>query len=74
MISYTGAIGATISTPTDLVKIRLQAQVTGSERHSGCIAAFRDIFRSGGIKGLYIGCCTNVLRGMAATGAQVTYL
>ena len=72
---FTGSIGAAIVTPTDLVKTRLQAQVTGSKvRHAGCISAFKDVFNEGGLKALYTGWLPNVLRAMFGTCAQVCML
>ncbi|XP_067937004.1 mitochondrial substrate carrier family protein ucpB-like [Watersipora subatra] len=70
--AISGAIGAAIATPTDLVKVRLQAQVSGTKaRHSGCITAFRDIYATGGLTALYTGCAPNILRAMAATVGQL---
>ncbi|XP_067937068.1 mitochondrial substrate carrier family protein ucpB-like [Watersipora subatra] len=67
-----GGISAAIVTPTDVVKTRLQAQVTGAPlRHSGCLAAFGDIYRSGGLKELYTGCGPNTLRATLGTCAQI---
>ena len=52
-MSHSGAIGSAIANPTDLVKVRLQAQgkINPGEtaRHSGVISAFSDIIKHQGM-------------------------
>ena len=60
------------STPVDLVKVQMQSQVWGPEaRHTGTLAAFRNIYRAGGIRGLYAGVTPNVTRAVFASTSQV---
>eukprot|EP00696_Hemimastix_kukwesjijk_P003687 gnl/Hemi2/14525_TR4924_c0_g1_i1.p1 gnl/Hemi2/14525_TR4924_c0_g1~~gnl/Hemi2/14525_TR4924_c0_g1_i1.p1 ORF type:complete len:307 (-),score=91.08 gnl/Hemi2/14525_TR4924_c0_g1_i1:168-1058(-) len=65
-----GAIGSSIANPTDLVKIRMQADKDGS-RYKGTLDAFVKIFREGGIAGLYKGVAPNASRAAIATAAQL---
>ena len=52
----TGALGVTVAQPTDVVKVRLQAQAKGGEaRYSGSINAYRTIAHKEGIRGLWKG-------------------
>ena len=56
----TGAMAVTFAQPTDVVKVRFQAQVSLPEngpvkRYSGTIEAYKTIAREEGIKGLWKG-------------------
>lgn len=53
----TGAIGALVLAPMDLIKLRLQVQgaIGSSNRFTGPLHAARHIFEQGGIRGLYRG-------------------
>jgi len=70
-----GAIGSTIANPTDLVKIRLQAEGRlepgAVRRHHGVLHAFRDIYRQEGMRGLWTGCGPSIFRAMVLTATQV---
>ncbi|XP_067943891.1 mitochondrial substrate carrier family protein ucpB-like [Watersipora subatra] len=70
-----GAVGSVIANPTDLVKVRLQAQgklEPGTElRHSGVFSAFSDIIKHQGVRGLWTGCGPTVCRAMILTATQI---
>ena len=72
---FAGAIGSSIATPTDLVKVRMQAQGKlrdgETKRYKSTFAAFREIFREGGLKGLYVGVGPTVKRAAILTATQV---
>ena len=56
----TGALAVVCAQPTDVVKVRLQAQVqlngsTGALRYSGALDAYRSIAKFEGIQGLWKG-------------------
>ena len=75
LANLSGAIGSSIATPTDLVKVRMQAQgklKEGEEkRYKNTFKAFREIFREGGIKALYVGVGPTVKRAAILTATQV---
>ena len=61
----TGTIGIIIASPTDVVKIRLQADGRKSvdeRRYSGSIDAYKKIIKTSGFKGLYSGLLPNIYR------------
>nr|XP_002730896.1 PREDICTED: mitochondrial uncoupling protein 2-like isoform X1 [Saccoglossus kowalevskii] len=58
----TGGIAVTIAQPTDVVKVRLQAQTGTEKRYQGAMLAYRKIAREEGIKGLWKGTAPNVTR------------
>lgn len=58
--STTGAMAVAFAQPTDVVKVRFQAQVRlpesgGVKRYNGTLDAYRTIARVEGIKGLWKG-------------------
>ncbi|XP_071960467.1 mitochondrial substrate carrier family protein ucpB-like isoform X2 [Antedon mediterranea] len=67
-----GAIGSSIATPTDLIRVRLQAQGRpGAEtKYSGFISAFTHILKNEGIRGLYRGMSPTVQRAIVVTATQ----
>jgi hypothetical protein len=73
-----GTIGSAIATPTDLVKVRMQAQgkLFDGEipRYRSTFSAFGDIVRSQGLRGLYIGVGPTVKRAAILTATQVRKL
>ncbi|XP_036975683.1 mitochondrial uncoupling protein 2-like isoform X1 [Acanthopagrus latus] len=75
----TGAMAVTFAQPTDVVKVRFQAQVrlpeSGSvKRYSGTMDAYRTIARDEGIKGLWKGCLPNITRNAIVNCSElVTY-
>mmetsp|Transcript_19347 Transcript_19347/g.16563 ORF Transcript_19347/g.16563 Transcript_19347/m.16563 type:complete len:126 (+) Transcript_19347:313-690(+) len=62
----TGAIGITVANPTDVVKIRLQAEGRLPEgvpkKYSGVMDAYSKIFAQEGLGGLWRGWGPNVMR------------
>lgn len=69
-----GATGSVVATPTDLVKIRFQAYnaTTNRNPYAHSLEAFVDIWRTGGIKGLYSGATPTVARAAILTGSQLS--
>ena len=50
-----GAISSSLCNPTDVLKVRLQAQTKGtlSQRQKNMLSMFVDIYKQEGLKGLY---------------------
>ncbi|XP_028320149.1 mitochondrial uncoupling protein 2-like [Gouania willdenowi] len=77
--STTGAMAVAFAQPTDVVKVRFQAQArlpeSGSlKRYSGTIEAYRTITRDEGIRGLWKGCLPNIVRNAIVNCSElVTY-
>ncbi|KAK3102440.1 hypothetical protein FSP39_011400 [Pinctada imbricata] len=73
--AISGTIGSSIATPTDLVKVRMQAQgklVEGQvPRYRSTFAAFSEIFYTEGIRGLYVGIGPTVKRAAVLTATQI---
>ncbi|XP_070684763.1 dicarboxylate carrier UCP2-like [Pempheris klunzingeri] len=75
----TGAMAVALAQPTDVVKVRFQAQVrlpeSGSvKRYSSTIDAYRTIARDEGVKGLWKGCLPNITRNAIVNCSElVTY-
>ncbi|XP_030297947.1 mitochondrial uncoupling protein 2-like isoform X1 [Sparus aurata] len=75
----TGAMAVTFAQPTDVVKVRFQAQSrlpeSGSvKRYSGTMDAYRTIARDEGVKGLWKGCLPNIARNAIVNCSElVTY-
>ncbi|XP_029923314.1 mitochondrial uncoupling protein 2-like [Myripristis murdjan] len=75
----TGAMAVAFAQPTDVVKVRFQAQVRNPEvgsaqRYSSTIDAYRTIARDEGIKGLWKGCLPNITRNSIVNCSElVTY-
>ena len=66
-----GAVGNFISTPTDIIKIRM-VNDHKSERYSGIVDAFYKIYKDeGGIRGLYKGWGPNVTRAAIVSGVEL---
>ncbi|XP_077978623.1 mitochondrial substrate carrier family protein ucpB-like [Glandiceps talaboti] len=70
-----GAIGSSIATPTDLIKVRMQAEgrlATGQQkRYRSTFHAFSDIIHHEGVKGLYRGVGPTVQRAAILTATQI---
>jgi len=60
--STTGAMAVACAQPTDVVKVRMQAQKAGTQRYKGVIAAYRTIAQQEGMKGLWKGTSPNIAR------------
>ena len=77
-VYFPGAIGSSIATPTDLVKVRMQAEgklADGEQkRYATTYSAFREIFRDGGVRALYVGVGPTVKRAAILTATQVSIL
>lgn len=56
----TGAAAVLIAQPTDVVKVRMQAQGSGVARYSGTVNAYRTIATQEGVKGLWKGMLKSV--------------
>ncbi|KAF7647319.1 hypothetical protein LDENG_00174330 [Lucifuga dentata] len=75
----TGSMAVTFAQPTDVVKVRFQAQVRLPEcgtakRYSSTIHAYKTIARDEGIKGLWKGCLPNIVRNSIVNCSElVTY-
>ena len=69
-----GATGSVVATPTDLVKIRFQAynNTNNVNPYSNSFEAFVDIWKKGGLKGLYSGATPTVARAAILTGSQLS--
>uniref|UniRef100_A0A3B3ZK47 Dicarboxylate carrier UCP2 n=1 Tax=Periophthalmus magnuspinnatus TaxID=409849 RepID=A0A3B3ZK47_9GOBI len=77
--STTGAMAVAFAQPTDVVKVRFQAQARLPEngavkRYDGTISAYRTIARDEGIRGLWKGCLPNIARNSIVNCSElVTY-
>lgn len=71
----TGALAIMIAQPTDVVKVRMQAQRPGvPARYSGTINAYRTIAVTEGVKGLWKGMVPNIARNVVVNCSElVTY-
>ncbi|XP_043917553.1 mitochondrial brown fat uncoupling protein 1 [Protopterus annectens] len=73
----TGAMAVTIAQPTDVVKVRFQAQANlngAQKRYNGTLHAYKTIARQEGMKGLWKGTLPNVTRNAIVNCSElVTY-
>ncbi|XP_066574482.1 mitochondrial brown fat uncoupling protein 1 [Amia ocellicauda] len=73
----TGAMAVSIAQPTDVVKVRFQAQLNlkGVERrYKGTLQAYRQIFNQEGLRGLWKGTLPNITRNALVNCTElVTY-
>ncbi|XP_077448430.1 dicarboxylate carrier UCP2-like [Stigmatopora argus] len=73
----TGAMAVAFAQPTDVVKVRFQAQARlpdGARRYNGTLDAYRTIARNEGVRGLWKGCMPNITRNAIVNCAElVTY-
>ncbi|XP_071767503.1 dicarboxylate carrier UCP2-like [Centroberyx gerrardi] len=75
----TGAMAVAFAQPTDVVKVRFQAQARlpdgeSVKRYNGTIDAYRTIARDEGVKGLWKGCLPNITRNAIVNCSElVTY-
>lgn len=68
----TGCVAVLIAQPTDVVKVRLQAQsIGGSRRYVGCWDAYRKISTQEGIKGLWKGLYPNMARNAIVNVSEI---
>lgn len=77
--STTGAMAVAFAQPTDVVKVRFQAQILEREndcvkRYSSTSDAYRTIARNEGLRGLWKGCLLNIARNVIVNCSElVTY-
>ncbi|XP_077350370.1 dicarboxylate carrier UCP2-like isoform X2 [Festucalex cinctus] len=75
----TGAMAVAAAQPTDVVKVRFQAQVRlpqdgSATRYSSTLDAYRTIARDEGVRGLWKGCLPNIARNAIVNCSEmVTY-
>ncbi|XP_010862965.1 mitochondrial uncoupling protein 2 [Esox lucius] len=73
----TGAMAVMFAQPTDVVKVRFQAQARladGVKRYNGTMDAYRTIARDEGVRGLWKGCMPNITRNAIVNCSElVTY-
>ncbi|XP_055951927.1 dicarboxylate carrier SLC25A8-like [Argiope bruennichi] len=68
----TGGMSVIFAQPTDVVKVRMQAQVTGvAPRYVGTMSAYRTIAVEEGMKGLWKGTLPNVTRNAIVNAAEL---
>ncbi|XP_065659707.1 mitochondrial substrate carrier family protein ucpB [Hydra vulgaris] len=70
-----GGISSAICNPTDVVKIRMQAegalQIGEKPRYNSTFSAFRDILKTEGVRGLWKGVVPTVIRASILTASQI---
>ena len=68
-----GALGSAVGTPTELVKVKMQATGwTESEKpFTSTLCCWKRVFRTEGISGLFCGAKAFVVRSSVLTGAQI---
>jgi len=72
--ALTGGFAVMIAQPTDVVKVRMQAQNSGkgvAKRYASCWAAYRHIIRHEGVKGLWKGFSPNVARNAIINASEL---
>ncbi|XP_077999935.1 dicarboxylate carrier UCP2-like [Glandiceps talaboti] len=69
----TGAAAILLAQPTDVVKVRLQAQTShsGPKRYSGAFDAYRTIAKKEGARGLWKGTLPNMTRNAVINSAEL---
>jgi dicarboxylate transporter 10 len=71
-----GAVGGLLSSPADLVMVRMQADgrlAPGVQRaYSGVVGGLLQVMKESGVKGLFRGCAPNVQRAAVTTATQLT--
>jgi solute carrier family 25 uncoupling protein 8/9 len=70
----TGAIGISVANPTDVVKIRLQAQGSmkpSERRYTGTLDCYRKIIAADGVPGLWVGIIPNIMRNSIMNAAEI---
>lgn len=68
----TGGAAVLFAQPTDVVKVRMQAQsLTGPKRYQSCADAYRKIAREEGVRGLWKGLLPNVARNAVVNVAEI---
>lgn len=66
-----GALSSAICNPTDVLKVRLQAQTSSVATNQGMLLAFSDIYKMEGFKGLYRGVGPTAQRASIIAGVEL---
>jgi len=66
---FAGSVSSAVATPTDVIKVRMQARATGGL--GGFLTVARDIARSEGVGGLWKGVCPTAQRAALVAGVQL---
>ncbi|XP_062601371.1 dicarboxylate carrier SLC25A8-like [Saccostrea cucullata] len=70
----TGILSVAVAHPTDTVKVRMQAQSGNNLRYASTSDAYKKIYNTEGVKGLWRGCLPNMSRnGIVNVAEVVTY-
>jgi solute carrier family 25 uncoupling protein 8/9 len=67
----TGGAAVTFAQPTDVVKVRMQAQSGSVKRYTGCLNAYRTIATEEGVRGLWKGVLPNITRNAIVNAAEL---
>lgn len=67
----TGGMAVCVAQPTDVVKVRMQAQTQGVRRYNGCMHAYRSIMMADGIRGLWKGVLPNITRNAVINAGEL---
>lgn len=67
----TGGAAVLVAQPTDVVKVRMQAQGAGKARYTGCMNAYRTIAMTEGTRGLWKGTSPNVMRNSIVNACEL---
>lgn len=71
----TGAIGISVANPTDVVKVKMQAQArttgSGPVKYTGCLDCYSKIYKADGLPGLWVGIIPNILRNSVINAAEI---
>eukprot|EP00834_Sanchytrium_tribonematis_P003940 NODE_172_length_14331_cov_0.709177.p5 type:complete len:305 gc:universal NODE_172_length_14331_cov_0.709177:7976-8890(+) len=74
--AFSGAMGAIACNPFELIKTRLQSraikQVGEQYSYSGMIQGFKEIWKQGGVKGLYRGTSISTMRSIIGSSTNLT--
>lgn len=73
VINVVGLLGSAFTTPTDIAKVRLQADGFNGQprKYRGTVDVFRQVYSQQGFRGLYTGATPNVIRAICITSMQV---
>lgn len=72
----TGTLAISVANPTDLVKVKMQAQGVGKldgipPKYSGSIDCYRQLVAEGGVANLWTGWGPNVMRNSVINAAEL---
>ncbi len=66
-----GVVGCVAANPFDLIKIRMQADSTGRRYSEGILRSLKQIIKTEGVKGLWMGVLPNVQRAFFVNAAEL---